>query len=106
MATGIWYLTDLFLYAGKNRPELYFDEGFRNGISSFREYAGAEVPDGLARLRADLDSGRWQAIRAGADQESKGRDTDRRRYFPPCGQMAVRRPAPIEVSRKAARAIQ
>ena len=61
-------LTDLFLYAGKNRPELYFDEGFRNGISSFREYAGNEVPHGLARLRADLDSGRWQEIRAGADQ--------------------------------------
>ena len=61
-------LTDMFLYAGKNRPELYFDEGFRNGISSFREYAGAEVPYGLARLRADLDSGRWQAIRAGADR--------------------------------------
>lgn len=61
-------LTDLFLYAGKDRPELYFDEGFRNGISAFREHAGAEVPDGLARLRADLDSGRWQAIRAGADQ--------------------------------------
>ena len=61
-------LTDLFLYAGKDRPELYFDEGFRNGISSFREYAGAEVPDGLASLRADLDSGRWQAIRAGTDR--------------------------------------
>ena len=61
-------LTDLFLYAGKNRPELYFDEGFRNGISSFREYTGAEVPRGLARLRADLDSGRWRAVRAGADR--------------------------------------
>ena len=61
-------LTDLFLYAGKDRPELYFDEDFRNGISGFREYGGAEVPDGLARLRADLDSGRWQEIRAGADQ--------------------------------------
>ena len=60
-------LTDMFLYAGKNRPEIYFDEGFRNGISSFREYAAAEVPHGLARLRADLDSGRWEAIRAGAD---------------------------------------
>ena len=61
-------LADMFLYAGKDRPELYFDEGFRNGISSFREHAGSEVPDGLARLREDLDSGRWQELRAGADQ--------------------------------------
>ena len=61
-------LADMFLYAGKDRPRLYRDEGFRNGISSFREFASAEVDDGLARLRADLDSGRWEAIRARADQ--------------------------------------
>lgn len=59
---------DMFLYAGKDRPELYHDEGLRNGISSFREFANAEVADGLARLRADLDSGRWEAIRARAEQ--------------------------------------
>ena len=53
----------MFLYAGKDRPELYFDEGFRNGISAFREFASAEVAHGLAGLRADLDSGRWRAIR-------------------------------------------
>ena len=61
-------LMDMFLYAGKDRPELYFDEGFRNGISAFREHAGAELHDGLARLGADLDSGRWQGIRGSADQ--------------------------------------
>ena len=61
-------LADMFLYAGKDRPELYLEEGFRNGISSFREFASAEVDDGLARLRADLDSGRWEALRARADQ--------------------------------------
>ena len=61
-------LADLFLYAGKDRPELYFDEEFRNGISAFRELAGTEVARGLDGLRADLDSGRWQAIRAYADQ--------------------------------------
>ena len=61
-------LIDMFLYAGKDRPELYFDEGFRNGISAFREFASAEVAHGLAGLRADLDSGRWRAIRAGAAQ--------------------------------------
>ena len=61
-------LADMFLYAGKDRPELCLDEGLRNGISSFREFASAEVADGLARLRADLDSARWEAIRARADQ--------------------------------------
>ena len=53
-------LEDKFLYAGKDRPELYFDKGFRSGISAFRELAGAEVAQGLDRLRADLDSGRWR----------------------------------------------
>ena len=61
-------LADMFLYAGKDRPGLYLDGGFRNGISSFREFASAEVDAGLARLRADLDSGRWEAIRARSDQ--------------------------------------
>ena len=61
-------LRDMFLYAGKDRPELYFDEGSRNGISAFRESESTETAHGLARLRADLDSGRWQRIRAAADQ--------------------------------------
>ena len=61
-------LEDKFLYAGKDRPELYFDKGFRSGISAFRELAGAEVAQGLDRLRADLDSGQWRTIRAGAEQ--------------------------------------
>ena len=61
-------LMDMFLYAGKDRPELYFDEEFRNGISAFREFASGEVAHGLARLRADLDSGRWKSIRVHADQ--------------------------------------
>ena len=60
-------LEDKFLYAGKDRPELYFDPGFRSGISAFREFAGAEVAHGLDRLRADLDSGRWRTVRAGAE---------------------------------------
>ena len=61
-------LMDMFLYAGKDRPELYFDKGFRNGISAFREFVGDEVARGLDQLRADLDSGRWQTIRAGAER--------------------------------------
>ena len=61
-------LEDKFLYTGKDRPELYFDEAFRSGISAFREFAGADVARGPDRLRADLDSGRWRTIRAGAEQ--------------------------------------
>ncbi len=61
-------LTDLFLYAGKDRPELYFDAGFRNGISVFREHASAELDEGLSKLRADLDSGRWLEVRASVDR--------------------------------------
>ena len=59
-------LVDLFMYAGKHRPELYFDTAVRRGISTFANLAdAAEVEDGLARLRADLDNGRFETIAAG-----------------------------------------
>ena len=61
-------LSDLFLYAGKDRPELYFDPGYRNGISAFREHRGPEIEEGLVKLRADLDSGLWWEVRASADR--------------------------------------
>lgn len=55
--------TDLFLYAGKNRPELYFEPEVRNGISSFAALSNAaEVKQGLERLREDLASGRFAEI--------------------------------------------
>jgi SAM-dependent methyltransferase len=61
-------LADLFMYAGKQRPELYFDAAVRRGISTFANLAtAAEVEDGLARLRADLDSGLFETIAAGYD---------------------------------------
>jgi hypothetical protein len=60
-------LVDLFLYSGKDRPELYFEPAVRRGISSFALLADAgEVEAGLARLRADLASGRFAEIRARA----------------------------------------
>jgi SAM-dependent methyltransferase len=60
-------LVDLFLYSGKDRPELYFDPAVRRGISSFALLADAgEVEAGLTRLRADLASGRFAEIRARA----------------------------------------
>ena len=59
-------LVDLFMYAGKQRPELYFDAAVRRGISTFANLADLpEVEAGLARLRADLDSGHFEAVAAG-----------------------------------------
>jgi SAM-dependent methyltransferase len=62
-------LKDLFWYSGKDRPELYFDDEVRAGISAFRLYSPPEEQAaGLAALRADLDAGRWPAVRAAADE--------------------------------------
>jgi hypothetical protein len=59
-------LVDLFMYAGKQRPELYFDAAVRRGISTFANLADLpEVEAGLARLRSDLDSGHFEAVAAG-----------------------------------------
>lgn len=58
-------LQDHFLYVGKDRPELYFDEAVRNGISSFTSLANSkEVAEGLSQLRADIDSGNFETIRS------------------------------------------
>ena len=55
-------LADLFLYAGKRRPEIYLDARVRAGISTFAELCEpAELGRGLARLRADLAAGRRPA---------------------------------------------
>jgi ubiquinone/menaquinone biosynthesis C-methylase UbiE len=56
-------LQDLFLYAGKYRPELYLDPGVRAGISTFANLADPfEIEQGCARLAADLESGRFAAV--------------------------------------------
>ena len=66
-------LVDLFLYSGKHHPELYFSAAVRAGISTFAQHADAdEVERGCARLRADLASGRFEAIR----RASEGPDGD------------------------------
>jgi SAM-dependent methyltransferase len=58
-------LADHFLYCGKRRPELYFDAAVRAGISSFANLSDPEeVETGLARLRADLESGRFPEVAA------------------------------------------
>lgn len=49
--------SDGFLYAYWRRPAAYLDPFIRSGSSSF--WAIGNVDAGLARLRADLDSGAW-----------------------------------------------
>ncbi len=50
-------LQDLFLYAGKERPELYLDLQVRNGISSFSSLSNKlEVEQGLLQLEDDIKS--------------------------------------------------
>ena len=58
-------LIDLFLYSGKNRPELYLSERVREGISTFALLAEPdEVAAGLARLGRDIRTGRIDDVRA------------------------------------------
>jgi len=51
---------DGFFHAYWRRPEAYLDPEVRAGISVFARLTPDEVKEGLARLRADLDSGDWQ----------------------------------------------
>ena len=63
-------LQDHFLYCGKYHPELYFDESVRKGIFSFSALANVEeVKNGLAKLKADLDSGQFVEIKTRYENE-------------------------------------
>lgn len=54
---------DLFLHAGKYRPEIYLNPEVRAGISSFHLSAEAdELDQGLLRLEADILSGKIHQI--------------------------------------------
>ena len=65
-------LQDLFLYSGKFQPEVYFDETFRAGISSFRKLCNEEeLQAGLARLKYHIENGSIDDIRR-QYQNSKG----------------------------------
>ena len=56
-------LRDCFLYIGKNRPELYFAEEIRKGISSFSALSHAEeVNQGLSALYEDIKTGKFKEI--------------------------------------------
>ena len=50
---------DHFAAAGWAKPELYLNETFRSGISSFARLDEKRVESGLAQLSEDLDSGAW-----------------------------------------------
>lgn len=51
--------SDGFLMAHWRRPERYLDPAVRDGISSFAQGPPERFAAGLARLEADLSSGRW-----------------------------------------------
>ena len=51
--------TDGFLWAYWRRPEQYLDPAVRLGISAIAQLPPHEVEPGIARLAADLESGRW-----------------------------------------------
>jgi hypothetical protein len=56
-------LQDLFLYSGKERPNLYLDPGVRLNISSFATLCDAnELEKGLYELQSDLMSGAFEQI--------------------------------------------
>jgi SAM-dependent methyltransferase len=54
-----WDCRDGFFSAFWRRPEAYLDSAVRAGISTLAKRSEDELADGLARLRADLDSGAW-----------------------------------------------
>ena len=54
-----WDCRDGFFSAFWRRPEAYLDPAVRAGISTLAKRSEAELTEGLARLRADLDSGAW-----------------------------------------------
>lgn len=54
---------DLFLYAGKNNPEIYLDAKVRNEISTFTQHANPnELETGLKQLEMDIKSGYIETV--------------------------------------------
>ncbi len=63
-------LQDLFLQSGKHKPEIYFDENVRRGISTFAKSKNqTELKEGLLRLRKDIDEGNFPKIKEQYDNE-------------------------------------
>ena len=57
-------LQDMFLYSGKERPEIYFDPNVRSNISSFASLCDIEeLGNGLSSLSVDLSTGKFLSIK-------------------------------------------
>jgi hypothetical protein len=54
-----WDCRDGFFSSFWRRPEAYLDPAVRAGISVLAKRSEQELAEGLARLRADLESGAW-----------------------------------------------
>jgi ubiquinone/menaquinone biosynthesis C-methylase UbiE len=52
-------ISDLITHAGWGRPEIYLDHEVRRGISPFALADQNEIQKGLNKLKADLQSGKW-----------------------------------------------
>ncbi|MDS0131850.1 MULTISPECIES: class I SAM-dependent methyltransferase [unclassified Amycolatopsis] len=59
-----WDFTDGVFPAYWRRPEAYLDPGVRQSCSALAQTSPAAVSRGIARLREDLESGRWHADHA------------------------------------------
>ncbi|MET8848025.1 class I SAM-dependent methyltransferase [Amycolatopsis sp. NPDC004625] len=60
-----WDFTDGVFPAYWRRPEAYLDPAVRRSCSALAQTSPAAVDRGIARLRTDLESGRWHAEHAG-----------------------------------------
>jgi len=57
-------IQDQIFFSGKHNPEVYFESTMRSSISYFAAAKNQEeVTQGLARLREDLDTGRFEEVR-------------------------------------------
>lgn len=63
-------LQDMFLHSGKYRPEIYLDQKFRDGISTFAKNSNhPELKLGLSKLKNDIDSKKINQVIADYDNE-------------------------------------
>ncbi len=57
-------IEDLFLQSGKHKPEIYFNEEVRKGISTFAlNKDQKELQEGLEQLKKDIDSGNFNSVK-------------------------------------------
>ncbi|GAA4544261.1 class I SAM-dependent methyltransferase [Amycolatopsis samaneae] len=66
-----WDFTDALFPAHWRRPAAYLDPRVRRVASAFAQTPAAVVERGIARLRADLDSGRWHENNAALLEEKE-----------------------------------